>query len=105
MITGGALDSGDTASVLRFDSNDLNSNPIEVESMVYPRSSHACTIFRSLAHEGRQVVIVAGGYGGPDKAEIWNFSQEGTSWQESKLILILYYFPFFTGSMNASYFS
>ena len=97
MILGGKLDSGRTATVLRFDTNDLNPNPIEAESMVHPRKSHACTKFRSLAHEGRQVVIVAGGVGASDKAEIWDFSQEGTSWQESKLILIMYYFSFLQG--------
>ena len=99
------MESEKTATVLRFDSNDLSSIPFEVESMVHPRYSHACTMFRSLAHEGRHVVIVAGGYGGLDKAEIWDFSQEGTSWQESKLILILYFFPFFKWSLNASEFS
>ena len=88
------MESEKTATVLRFDSNDLNSNPIEVESMVNPRYDHACSIFRSLAHDGRQVVIDAGGSGASDKAEIWDFSQEGTSWQESKLILILYFWYF-----------
>ena len=55
--------------------------------MKHARSSHACTVFRSPAHEGRPVIIVAGGYGdGEDTSEIWDFTNEGSSWQESKQI-------------------
>ena len=108
MIIGGYFDgSGSTATVLKFDSNDLNSNPIEVESMVRPRNSHACTIFKSLAHDGRHVVITAGSYSGSgmNTAEIWDFSQEGTSWQESKTFFNFVLFLFSTGSIIASNFS
>merc|ERR1739838_926696 len=51
---------------------------------MYVRGHHACTIFKSSAHNGRPVAIAAGSSlgSGTDKAEIWDFSQEGTTWQE-----------------------
>jgi len=78
------LGSGRTNTVMRFDSNNLNNGPTYAKSMVYERSSFACTIFKSSAHNGRPVVIAAGSYGesGADKAEIWDFNQKGTTWQE-----------------------
>ena len=79
---------GRTASVLKFDSSNLNSNPMEVESMVHGRSLHACTTFNSKLHDSRTVMIVAGGDdgSGDNSAEIWDFTQEGTSWEKSNLI-------------------
>jgi len=84
-IIGGFLDSGRiTNTVMRFDSNNLNNGPAYVKSMVYERRNFACTIFKSSAHNGRPVAIAAGSISGQgaDKAEIWDFSQEGTTWQE-----------------------
>ena len=92
LISGGYLNSGITNTVMRFDSNNLNNGHTYVKSMVYERSTFACTIFKSSAHNGRPVAIAAGsfyGADGADKAEIWDFSQEGTTWQESKIIFAL----------------
>ena len=50
---------------------------------------HACTIFKSQLHDGRPVAIVAGGYGSPKTAEILDFTEDGSTWQESKLIFAL----------------
>ena len=93
MIIGGFIGST-TATVLKFDSNDLNKAPVQVESMLNGRYSHACTIFNSALHDDRAIAIVAGGYGpssGTKKAEIWDFTKEGTSWQQSNIILLTYY--------------
>ena len=79
-----------TASVLVYDVDDLYGDPIET-TMVNARGYHACTIFQSVLHQGRPVAIVAGGL--PEsvytKAEIWDYTQEGTSWVESKIISTL----------------
>ena len=57
--------------------------------MVYERSSHACTVFKSQLHDGRSIAIVAGGGGsGSEKAEVLAFTQDGASWQESKIIYV-----------------
>ena len=95
MIIGGWIGST-TATVLKFDANDLNKAPEQVESMLNGRSIHACTIFNSVLHDGRPLAIVAGGYDGStgthlNKAEIWDFTKEGTSWQQSNIILLTYY--------------
>ena len=58
--------------------------------MIAPRRTPACAIFRSVAHNGRPVVIVAGGSGlysiAATHAEIWDFTIAGSSWVKSKLI-------------------
>ena len=64
--------------------------------MVHSRIYHACTTFSSALHDGRPIIIVAGSwYGSGSKtAEILDFTKEGTSWQKSNLILILYHMFF-----------
>ena len=87
-----------TASVLKYEANDLNGDPIE-SAMVHVRSSHACTIFTSELHGGRPVAIVAGGddRSGNNHAEIWDYTKEGTSWVGSKFIFYphMYFFIFY----------
>ena len=106
LITGGSfsteeLHSGPgimTGTVLKFNSKNLNDDPEEMESMLNARSNHACAIFESTLHEGRPVIIVAGGDAsystsgkeGLDSAEVWDFTMEDSSWQESNLIFVLY---------------
>ena len=71
---------------MQYDINDINSEPTLVASMIYSRESHACTIFYSPAHDERSVVIVAGGSGNSENtAEIWDYTNEGSTWKESKL--------------------
>ena len=88
-ISGGGVGSW-TASVLVYDADDLYGAPIET-SMINARTHHACTIFQSQLHNRRPVAIVAGGYPKwvQKKAEIWDFTQEGTSWVASKIISTL----------------
>ena len=85
-ISGGSTSSR-TASVLKYEANDLNGDPVE-STMVHSRYWHACTIFTSELHGGRPVAIVAGGYdgSGSNHAEIWDYTKEGTSWVSSKFI-------------------
>ena len=86
-----------TASVLVYDVDDLYGDPIET-SMVNSREDHACTIFQSVLHQGRPVAIVAGGYLYPNvltTAELWDFTQEGTSWVSSKIIFTSDMYCFF----------
>ena len=82
-----------TATVLKFISSNIKNKPVEMESMLYPRKYHACTIFKSALHDNRPIIIVAGSYDyfcdrcESNTAEVLDFTQEGTSWQESIRIL------------------
>merc|ERR1712179_555269 len=71
-------------TVLEFNSNDLKNAPVQVESTLNGRWNHACTIFNSALHDGRPIAIVAGDGSkhASKKAEIWDFTKEGTSWQQ-----------------------
>ena len=90
MISGGRLESGrTTSSVLLYETNNINNGHVDVASMNHARYSHACTIFKSPLHDERPVAIVAGGRASPKTAEILDFSQDGSAWQESKLIFAL----------------
>ena len=64
--------------------------------MLYGRNNHACAIFNSPIHEGRPVVIVAGGqslsWEENVTTEIWDYTKEGTTWEESKEILHFFTF-------------
>ena len=90
MLIGGNLDSGKTATVLKFNSNSLNNDPIQMQSMLHKRYGHSCTIFKSQLHDGRSIAIVVGGCcgSGPNKAEVLDFTQDGASWQESNIIFV-----------------
>ena len=60
--------------------------------MIHVRAAPACTIFYSPAHDGRSVVIVAGGLDNGytlDTAEIWDYTTEGSKWEESKIIFTI----------------
>ena len=94
-ILGGYIDSGKisspiTSSVLHYQTNKIYNGPIYETLMRYERSNHACTIFKSPLHDKRPVAIVAGGGGSPKTAEILDFTQDGSTWQESKLIFVYY---------------
>ena len=90
MIIGGYIGYS-TRSVLKFDTNDWKLS--YGKSMLDVREEHACTIFNSALHDGRPLAIVAGGYDGSflNEAEIWDFTKEGTSWQQSNIILLTCY--------------
>ena len=78
--------------MLQYDRNNINSQPTHGALLKYERGFHTCTIFHSPAHNGRSVVIVAGGVSGKkmDNAEIWDHTVDGSTWQESKLISTIF---------------
>ena len=79
-------DSGLTATVLKYNSSNLNNDPVQVQSMVHKRYWHACTVFKSQLHDGRSIAIVAGGRkSGSERAEVLDFTQDDASWQESNV--------------------
>jgi len=85
-ISGGYLMSGPTASVLRYEADNLNDQPIKT-ALLHARHYQACTVFKSPLHSARPVAIVAGGWISKT-AEIWDFTQEGASWEQSKFIFV-----------------
>ena len=96
MISGGEFEGYQrTSSVLLYETNNINNRHVDVASMKYARDSHACTNFNCPLHDGQPVAIVAGGYGSPKTAEILDFTQDGSTWQESKLISSLLLILFF----------
>ena len=52
-------------------------------SMQYNHYYHACAVFNSALHNGREVILVAGGWH-QDTTEIWDYQTEGSSWIISK---------------------
>jgi hypothetical protein len=60
-------------------------------SMMTKRWQHSCGIFKSAAHQGRNVVIAAGGSnaGGLDSVEI--LDPTTNTWNEGKIYLDFYY--------------
>ena len=74
--------------MLKYQRSKINKPPIEGRSMVHGRRNHACTIFKSPAHDERPTAIAAGSYdgSGSNTAEIWDYTIERSIWEESKLI-------------------
>ena len=53
--------------------------------MLFGHENFGCAHFYSKNHGGRPVVLSAGdGYYGSSKAEVWDYSQEKGTWEESK---------------------
>ena len=79
---------GTTSSVLKYQSNNIHNGHISMPSMVHEREYHACSIFRSPAHNRRPVAIAAGSRSGSgaNTAEVLDYTITGSSWQSSKLI-------------------
>ena len=56
-------------------------------NLLFGRSNHACATFKSALHDGRPVVLAAGGCG-QTTAEIYDYTIPGKSWERSKNIII-----------------
>jgi len=112
-IIGGGADGMDHGqkSVWKFDSNNLNTPPYEMPSMVYGRSGAACTVYNSLLHGGRPVLIVVGsrkvldlsrsyisGYPESKTAEILDYTVEGATWQEIEELPVQMFLPRMTST-------
>ena len=82
------LGSSKGASVLKYQRSNINKGPIQEINTVHKRENAACTIFRSQLHGGRPVAIVAGSTVSPgwQSSEIWDYTIQGSTWEESKLI-------------------
>jgi hypothetical protein len=93
LIMGGATKSGKTNSTLIYDatSNTYEAGP----SMLFKRSTFACTVFYSELHYG-PVVLAAGGSGkgagfpetkrAGNQAELWVYKRDNSVWEKSKYI-------------------
>ena len=56
-------------------------------NMNYKRSYFTCGLFLSNAHEGRPIVVVAGGgYLSDLPSEYWDFTKDGAAWELSSKI-------------------
>ena len=66
-----------------------------MESMLYERFDHGCTIFKSILYDERPLLIAAGSWdgSGSNTAEVLDFTTEGATWQESNYIFTQ--FPIF----------
>jgi hypothetical protein len=74
-------------SVIIFDSSNDFSHE-DGPSLIKRRYDQACSTMVSPAHEGRTVVVVAGGTGdGADTAEILDYTMPGSNWQLSEYLL------------------
>jgi hypothetical protein len=60
-------------------------------SMMTKRRSHSCGIFKSAAHQGRNIVIAAGGYNGADLDSVEFLDPITKTWIEGKIYLYFNY--------------
>lgn len=85
LIIGGHNGGKRTKATRFFDSRHLsfqkNGPPMNVG-----RSCHGCCIVQSPNHEGRNVIIIAGGEGTPCSVELWDWNKPGSTWQKSKTL-------------------
>ena len=70
-----------TKSVIIYNPNDKTFS--EGPNLLEERISSACTVFKSQAHGGRQVVMIIGG---SNFAEIWDYEKNGTTWEKSNYL-------------------
>ena len=62
--------------------NITDGSYIQQDSLMYPRSNHACGILHSQAHSGRPLLVVTGGIGtNPKTTEFWDFTMTNSTWQ------------------------
>ena len=96
-LSGGWLNFGITSSVLKYQSNNVHNGHISMPDMVHDRAYHACSIFRSPAHNGRPVAIAAGAWDGTgsNTAEVLDYTITGSSWQLSKHISASYFYSLY----------
>ena len=80
--TGGYDGNGDDTSTVWLFNNHEEFTMTNKPSMKHRRGLHACGIVHSSLHDGRPLLVVAGGYGdGSDKSEYLDFSVSGSQWQ------------------------
>jgi hypothetical protein len=87
LLCGGAIDGGFTNECHYMDLEDHSWS--QGPSMMTKRYKHSCGIFKSAAHQGRNVVIAAGGYNSDDKylASVEFLDPFTNTWNEGKIYL------------------
>jgi len=81
--TGGYDRNGYSTSTVWSFNNHEEFTMTKKPSMIHRRTQHACGIVHSSLHDGRPLLVIAGGYGGwgSDKSEYLDFSVSGSQWQ------------------------
>ena len=64
------------------------------QEMINDYRAHACAVFRSVLHNQREVLLVAGGWE-QDTTEIWDYQTPGSSWTSSKRGILCFYMAHF----------
>ena len=85
IIIGGRTSPSDTNLKLTTIYDPETSTYTDGPDMLFDHENFGCAIFFSKKHEGRPVVLSAGGAGG-SKAEIFDYTQENVTWEESKYL-------------------
>ena len=79
-LVGGNSQSIETSIVWKMNTTD--GVYIQQDSLIYPRSNHACGIIHSKAHSGRPLLVITGGIGtNPKTTEIWDFTLANSTWK------------------------
>ena len=100
MVLGGGPSSKVWKSAIEFD--PINGSFRSLPSLTSKRTSvFGCAVFNSSFHGGRPVVLAAGGKY-QATAEILDFTQPGSTWSQSKIIIhncnfFIKYFVMFEG--------
>ena len=80
MILGSYQPSGQRKHTMTYNAN--SETFISGPSMIHDRMNPACSVFQSKLHNDRPVVLVAGGNDDKGTAELLDFSQENSQWEE-----------------------
>ena len=92
LLIGGHSSSSVGKKVLEFD--PATNAYVKMPPLTKKRLNHACAVFQSPQHEGRYVVMTAGGYL-EETAEILDYSQPNAKWTPSKIRFFFDFFIFF----------
>ena len=88
IIIGGKTSSSDTNLKVTTIYDPETSTFTDGPDMLFNHAKFGCAHFYSQKHGGRPVVLSAGdGYYGSSKAEVWDYSQENGTWEESKYLV------------------
>ena len=86
MLTGG---DGSERKVWIYDPNTASFTP--GPEMINDHYAHGCAVFKSNLHDGREVLLVAGG-SKQDTTEVWDYQTPGSSWTSSKWGIFTWHF-------------
>lgn len=84
IIIGGQTSSSDNNHKVTTIFDPETSTYTDGPDMLFDHENFGCAHFYSKNHGGRPVVLSVGGYEGGSKAEVWDYSLENGTWEESK---------------------